>query len=319
MVSSQLIREFLRVLDERILARVDEELSAFATSLSWTVNELLEWPRFDWREQLNETFRDQNAKGREATSESRRSILDLVAEHYRRRGLGRLVRGLPEVQVDVGGFPDGFKVEVPLPPNVIDQPTLTPDEPVELRIVEVSELSNGDTRIDFEDGTVRYLLHGGASTGKLGWDGVWWLLLAKSGGVPTKGVLLSLPSMGRLLARNRGRSDRGCYTRGHGPTDSDRIAHGTSPVRAAMESPDRRPAQKTQTPGHQVRIYREAIKMAKSGQYDRIRLNRAYSTSTGTRTFPRRLPDVIARRKTGQFDVIEVPSKMDLRSRIASR
>jgi hypothetical protein len=51
--------------------------------------------------------------------------------------------------------------------------------------------------------------------------------------------------------------------------------------------------------------------MAKSGQYDKIWLNRAYSTATGIKTNPRRLPDIIARRKVGQFDAIEVPSKSD--------
>ena len=68
-------------------------------------------------------------------------------------------------------------------------------------------------------------------------------------------------------------------------------------------------AQKTGTAGHAFRSYREAIKMAESGQYDEIWLNRAYSTATGTRTYPRQLPDIIARRKTGQDDVVEVPSK----------
>ena len=54
---------------------------------------------------------------------------------------------------------------------------------------------------------------------------------------------------------------------------------------------------------------REAIRMAKSGLYDKVWMNRSYSTTTGTRTAPRRLPDVIGRRKTGEYDAIEVPSK----------
>jgi hypothetical protein len=72
-------------------------------------------------------------------------------------------------------------------------------------------------------------------------------------------------------------------------------------------------AQKTKTDGHRMRILREAARLAQSGNYDRIWLNRAYSTTTGTRTVPRRLPDIIARRKSGQYDVIEVPSRTNRR------
>jgi hypothetical protein len=42
-----------------------------------------------------------------------------------------------------------------------------------------------------------------------------------------------------------------------------------------------------------------------------VYLNRAYSTTTGIRTTPRRLPDVIGIRKNGRVDAIEVPSKTD--------
>lgn len=70
-------------------------------------------------------------------------------------------------------------------------------------------------------------------------------------------------------------------------------------------------AQKTKTDGHQARSYREAIEMAKSGIYDKVRLNRAYSTTTGVGTSPRRLPDVIGVRKDGRVDVVEVPSRSD--------
>ncbi len=51
--------------------------------------------------------------------------------------------------------------------------------------------------------------------------------------------------------------------------------------------------------------------MAKSGRYERVYLNRAYSTTTGVRTTPRRLPDVLGVRKTGRVDAIEVPSRTD--------
>lgn len=51
--------------------------------------------------------------------------------------------------------------------------------------------------------------------------------------------------------------------------------------------------------------------MAKSGQYEKVRLNRAYSTTAGVKTSPRRLPDVIGRRTDGRIDSVEVPSRTD--------
>lgn len=51
--------------------------------------------------------------------------------------------------------------------------------------------------------------------------------------------------------------------------------------------------------------------MAKSGNYEVVRLNRAYSTTAGVKTSPRRLPDVIGKRLDGKIDSIEVPSKTD--------
>jgi hypothetical protein len=71
-------------------------------------------------------------------------------------------------------------------------------------------------------------------------------------------------------------------------------------------------AQKTGTPSHAFRVYREAIRMAKSGEYDKIWLNRSYRTTTGTKTIPRRLPDILGQRTTGQFDSVEVLSRTDV-------
>jgi len=78
-------------------------------------------------------------------------------------------------------------------------------------------------------------------------------------------------------------------------------------------------AQGTKTDGHRFRSYREAIKMAKSGDYVRVRLNRSYSTTTGVRTTPRRLPDVIGVRKNGRVDAIEVPSATDSFKNLTTR
>jgi hypothetical protein len=69
--------------------------------------------------------------------------------------------------------------------------------------------------------------------------------------------------------------------------------------------------QPSKTPGHTFRTYREAIEMAKSGQYEEVYINRAYSKVTGTTTTPRRRPDVLGKRHTGQFDAVEVPSMTD--------
>jgi hypothetical protein len=70
-------------------------------------------------------------------------------------------------------------------------------------------------------------------------------------------------------------------------------------------------AQKTGTPGHQFRAYREAINMAKSGEYSRIRLNRAYSTTDEVQSLSTRRPDILGVRRDGRIDAVEVPSRTD--------
>jgi hypothetical protein len=51
--------------------------------------------------------------------------------------------------------------------------------------------------------------------------------------------------------------------------------------------------------------------MAKSGQYKKVYLNRGYNQITGQKVLPNRRPDVVGVRKTGEVDVVEVPSKTD--------
>ena len=53
--------------------------------------------------------------------------------------------------------------------------------------------------------------------------------------------------------------------------------------------------------------------MAKSGQYEKVWIHRSYTTTTGVKTKPRRFPDILGKRKTGQFDPVEVPSASDYR------
>jgi hypothetical protein len=59
---------------------------------------------------------------------------------------------------------------------------------------------------------------------------------------------------------------------------------------------------------HKFRTYREAIRMAKSGQYDRIYLNRSLRTVTNGATDSLRRPDVLGVLKNGRVDMVEVLS-----------
>ncbi|MBX3475136.1 MAG: hypothetical protein KF754_12190 [Planctomycetes bacterium] len=78
-------------------------------------------------------------------------------------------------------------------------------------------------------------------------------------------------------------------------------------------------AQRTGTLGHEFTSYSQALEMAQSGLYERIYLNRAYSTVAGVRTSPRRLPDVIGKRLTGELDVVEILSRTDRRPAVNNR
>jgi hypothetical protein len=59
---------------------------------------------------------------------------------------------------------------------------------------------------------------------------------------------------------------------------------------------------------HKFRTYREAIRMAKSGQYDRIYLNRSLRTATNGGVDSLMRPDVTGVLRNGRLDVIEVVS-----------
>jgi RHS repeat-associated protein len=59
---------------------------------------------------------------------------------------------------------------------------------------------------------------------------------------------------------------------------------------------------------HKIRTYREAIRMAKSGEYERVYVNRSLKTSTEGKILSALRPDVAGVLKSGKLDVIEVPS-----------
>jgi hypothetical protein len=204
--------------------------------------------------------------------------------------------------------------------------------------------SEPSIKITFDDGTVLIVLGGGPESGALGAQATFFIgvhgatvgaatlrqavfsafkhlgreaaeqiadsVVQEVTGLPV-GPTALLPKKGRSL-KSRGRA------RPSKPRPTNKVQR-RPPDRAARQKVRRNPlhdviegrAQKTGTTGHAFRTYRQAIRMAKSGRYDKIWLNRAYSTTTGTKTMPRRLPDVIGRRKTGQFDAFEVPSTTD--------
>jgi RHS repeat-associated protein len=55
-----------------------------------------------------------------------------------------------------------------------------------------------------------------------------------------------------------------------------------------------------------------ANKLAMSGKFTEVYINRAYSTATGSQTVPRRLPDLIGIDSTGKAHAIEIPSPSDI-------
>jgi hypothetical protein len=70
-------------------------------------------------------------------------------------------------------------------------------------------------------------------------------------------------------------------------------------------------AQKTGTPGHSVRSYREAIKASKKDDVEKVFLDRGYNRATGQKIKSNRRPDVIIKTKDGKVHPREVPSKSD--------
>jgi hypothetical protein len=70
-------------------------------------------------------------------------------------------------------------------------------------------------------------------------------------------------------------------------------------------------AQKTGTPGHDIRSYREAIMAAKRDDVGMVFLNRGYNLATGLRIKSNRRPDVLIQTRDGKIHPIEVPSRTD--------
>lgn len=66
------------------------------------------------------------------------------------------------------------------------------------------------------------------------------------------------------------------------------------------------------SPGHDRLAELLANKLAMSGKFTDVYINRAYSTATGSPTTPRRLPDLIAIDGTGKVHAIEIPSPTDI-------
>ena len=77
-------------------------------------------------------------------------------------------------------------------------------------------------------------------------------------------------------------------------------------------------AQKTGTPGHQVKTYREAIKAAKDPKVEKVYLNRSYKTSIPKGKSGER-PDVLIKNKDGRVDAVEVASKTDDEGKLLRR
>jgi len=94
---------------------------------------------------------------------------------------------------------------------------------------------------------------------------------------------------------------------------------------AAWKSKISGKAQKTGTPGHQMRSYREAIKAAKDPNVEEVHLDHGYNRVAGTkaagnpRVSPNRRPDVSIVNKNGQIDAIEVPSRTDVPADLIQR
>ena len=69
---------------------------------------------------------------------------------------------------------------------------------------------------------------------------------------------------------------------------------------------------------HAKTVDEVADKMADSGEYERIFVNRSYGTATDMNVSKRR-PDVIGVRKDGKVDVVEVVSKNDKPKQLEKR
>ena len=67
----------------------------------------------------------------------------------------------------------------------------------------------------------------------------------------------------------------------------------------------------SRTPGHDELIEAEALRMAETGEYEYITMQRAWRTATGRQVKSRRIPDIIGVRRNGKIDAVEVKSATD--------
>lgn len=67
----------------------------------------------------------------------------------------------------------------------------------------------------------------------------------------------------------------------------------------------------SKTPGHDATMERHARKMARSGEYEYITIQRSWRTATGRVSKSRKIPDIIGVRRDGKVDAVEVRSKTD--------
>lgn len=73
------------------------------------------------------------------------------------------------------------------------------------------------------------------------------------------------------------------------------------------------------TPGHDRAIANQADRMAQSGDYEYVVMQRSWRTATGRVSPSRAIPDVIGVRRDGRVDAFEVASRTDDRAALQSR
>jgi hypothetical protein len=319
------LRDVLRLAGEIYFAWANEELWRFTQALYEWLHELFAHPTPKWREEFAGFLTEQEAAGRVMLGESQRVVLDYLETWAATVDWASLARK-PVIAPNrsSGGFH-----EVDL--GGLSNPDYWQDKPAAAGFPDVSEPQGRGTLDELLDPELPPLVSSAEEYRKSQIEArgdSWWSMGLTAlnqainryvWGIEDRHVELESPgervandiadlasdvsdqSLGVIGARTgQGRSIV--------KAPPGKVRAG-KPIDKSWKGKIAGRAQKTGTAGNAFRSYREAIRMAKSGEYDRIWLNRAYSTTTGTRTTPRRLPDVIGRRVTGQFDAFEVPSK----------
>jgi hypothetical protein len=341
----RIIEEFLERVERRRMARRERELQRFADALDDWLSDLLEHPRPAWREEAQAFLDWQKDEGRIATPESWQSVVDYLEAWAESIGLetpgeepaanAAAQRSNQPSVSSLGALEpledmqlDGTRVRVAdrfgrndlgppelgnnEGPGVLDDllnPKLKPLVRSAREYRKAQILAHGDSSLQMLLRTFNEALHRHV----LGIEDRHESLESPS--ERTAGDIadfakdvsdLALGAAAVGAASSQARRPR--ISTPPAPTAKPKLALRDRSWKDLIEGK----AQKTGTEGHRVRILREAITMAKSGQYDKIWLNRAYSTTTATRTIPRRLPDIIGRRKNGRFNAVEVASKSDI-------